>query len=139
MSSTTALKGVVLRHRRLRVQPADAERALPSPRRTGPLAHAALSATPATAFKWAVAVGAAEDEFPQSIMLDPEQLHALRARRTSSARGSPRVRPYGQLGHGHPVPALGTYDFYIVDSALTPRSTRFGRRVLPATGPRSSG
>ena len=52
-----------------------------------------------------VAVGAAEDEFPQSIMLDPEQLMPFVRVNKLGKRFTPGVRPLRPAGHGHPVPA----------------------------------
>ena len=64
-----------------------------------------------------VAVGAAEDEFPQSIMLDPEQLMPFVRVNKLGKRFTPEYDPYGQLAMAIQYQP-GTYDFYIVDSAL---------------------
>lgn len=80
-----------------------------------------------------VAVGAAEDEFPQSIMLDPEQLMPFVRVNKLGKRFTPEYDPYGQLAMAIQYQP-GTYDFYIVDSALdtkidkiwTPSSSCYG-------------
>lgn len=119
-------------HRRLRVQPADAERALPPAQRAGPLAHRRLRQH-GDGLQMGVAVGAAEDEFPQSIMLDPEQLMPFVRVNKLGKRFTPEYDPYGQLAMAIQYQP-GTYDFYIVDSALdtkidkiwTPSSSCYG-------------
>ena len=84
-----------------------------------------------------LAVGAAEDEYPQPIMLDPEQLMPyLRVNRLGK-RFTPEYEPYGHLALSIQAQP-GTYDFYVVDSALdekidkiwTPSSSCYGAKEV---------
>lgn len=80
-----------------------------------------------------LAVGAAEDEFPQAIMLDPEQLMPYVRVNKLGKRFAPEYEPYGHLALSIQAQP-GTYDFYIVDGALdekidkiwTPSSSCYG-------------
>lgn len=80
-----------------------------------------------------LAVGAAEDEFPQSIMLDPEQLMPYVRVNKLGERFTPEYEPYGHLALAIQAQP-GTYDYYIVDSAIeekidkiwTPSSSCYG-------------
>ena len=91
-----------------------------------------------------VAIGAAEDDFPQSIMLDPEQLMPFMRVNKLGKRFHPEYSPYG-----HQALAIqaqpGTYDFYIVDSEIetkidkiwTPSSSCYGPKEIWAGAARS--
>lgn len=84
-----------------------------------------------------IAIGAAEDEFPQPIMLDPEQLMPFVRVNNLGKRFTPEYDPYGQLAMAIQYQP-GTYDFYIVDSALdtkidkiwTPSSSCYGPKEV---------
>lgn len=84
-----------------------------------------------------LAVGAAEDEFPQAIMLDPEQLMPYLRVNKLGKRFTPEYEPYGHLALSIQAQP-GTYDFYIVDSALdskidkiwTPSSSCYGPKEV---------
>ena len=80
-----------------------------------------------------LAVGAAEDEFPHAIMLDPEQLMPYLRVNKLGKRFTPEYEPYGHLALAIQAQP-GTYDFYVVDSAIgekidkiwTPSSSCYG-------------
>lgn len=84
-----------------------------------------------------VAVGAAEDEFPQPIMLDPEQLMPYLRVNKLGRRFTPEYEPYGHLAMAIQAQP-GTYDFYVVDSAIgekidkiwTPSSSCYGPKEV---------
>lgn len=84
-----------------------------------------------------LAVGAAEDEFPQAIMLDPEQLMPYVRVNKLGKRFTPEYEPYGHLALAIQAQP-GTYDYYIVDSALpekidkiwTPSSSCYGPKEV---------
>lgn len=84
-----------------------------------------------------LAVGAVEDEFPQAIMLDPEQLMPYVRVNKLGKRFTPEYEPYGHLALSIQAQP-GTYDFYIVDSALdskidkiwTPSSSCYGPKEV---------
>ena len=84
-----------------------------------------------------VAGGAAEDEFPHAIMLDPEQrMPYLRVNKLGK-RFTPEYEPYGHLALAIQAQP-GTYDFYVVDSAIgekidkiwTPSSSCYGPKEV---------
>lgn len=88
-----------------------------------------------------IAVGAAEDEFPQPTMLDPEQLMPYLRVNKLGKRFTPEYEPYGHLALAIQAQP-GTYDFYIVDDAIdekidkiwTPSSSCYGpKEVWTAT------
>ncbi|MBE6465617.1 FAD-binding protein [Denitrobacterium detoxificans] len=92
-----------------------------------------------------LAVGAAEDEFPQAIMLDPEQLMPYMRVNKLGKRFTPEYEPYGHLALAIQAQPEA-YDYYIVDSALatkidkiwTPSSSCYGPKevwVAAATSP----
>ncbi|NTU90257.1 MAG: FAD-binding protein, partial [Actinobacteria bacterium] len=64
-----------------------------------------------------LSVGAAEDDFPQAIMLDPQQLMPFVRVNKLGKRYAPEYEPYG-----HQALAIqsqpGAFDYYIVDSAI---------------------
>ncbi|QEM69848.1 FAD-binding protein [Geobacter sp. FeAm09] len=64
-----------------------------------------------------LAVGAAEDEYPHSIMLDPEQLMPFLRVNKLGKRFTPEYEPYGHLALAIQAQP-GAYDYYIVDSAI---------------------
>lgn len=84
-----------------------------------------------------LAVGGAEDDYPQSVMLDPEQLMPYVRVNKLGKRFHPEYSPYG-----HQALAIqsqpGAYDFYIVDSAIdtkidkiwTPSSSCYGPKEV---------
>lgn len=80
-----------------------------------------------------LAVGAAEDEFPQAIMLDPQQLMPFVRVNKLGKRFAPEYEPYGHLALSIQAQP-GTYDFYIVDGDIankidkiwTPSSSCYG-------------
>ncbi|MEG2533657.1 MAG: FAD-binding protein, partial [Gordonibacter sp.] len=84
-----------------------------------------------------LAVGAAEDEFPQAIMLDPEQLMPYLRVNKLGKRFTPEYEPYGHLALAIQAQP-GTYDFYVVDSAIdkkidkiwTPSSSCYGPKEV---------
>ncbi len=84
-----------------------------------------------------IAVGAAEDEFPQPIMLDPEQLMPYLRVNKLGKRFTPEYEPYGHLAMAIQAQP-GTYDFYVVDSAIaekigkiwTPSSSCYGPKEV---------
>lgn len=84
-----------------------------------------------------IAVGAAEDEFPQPIMLDPEQLMPYLRVNKLGRRFAPEYEPYGHLAMAIQAQP-GTYDFYVVDSAIgekidkiwTPSSSCYGPKEV---------
>lgn len=91
-----------------------------------------------------LAVGAAEDDFPQAIMLDPEQLMPYLRVNKLGKRFAPEYEPYGHQALSIQAQP-GTYDFYIVDSDIatkidkvwTPSSSCYGPKevwVGAATG-----
>lgn len=91
-----------------------------------------------------LAVGAAEDDFPQAIMLDPEQLMPFVRVNKLGKRFSPEYEPYGHLALSIQAQP-GAYDYYIVDGALaskidkiwTPSSSCYGPKetwITAATG-----
>lgn len=91
-----------------------------------------------------IAVGAAEDEFPQPIMLDPEQLMPYLRVNKLGKRFAPEYEPYGHLALAIQAQP-GTYDFYIVDDAIdekidkiwTPSSSCYGPREAWTAAARS--
>ncbi len=84
-----------------------------------------------------LAVGAAEDEFPQAIMLDPEQLMPYLRVNKLGKRFTPEYEPYGHLAMAIQAQPE-TYDFYVVDSAIgqkidkiwTPSSSCYGPKEV---------
>ena len=84
-----------------------------------------------------LAVGAAEDEFPHAIMLDPEQLMPYLRVNKLGERFTPEYEPYGHLALAIQAQP-GTYDFYVVDSAIgekidkiwTPSSSCYGPKEV---------
>ena len=84
-----------------------------------------------------LAVGAAEDEFPQPIALDPEQLMPYLRVNKLGKRFTPEYEPYGHLAMAIQAQP-GTYDFYIVDGAIgekidkiwTPSSSCYGPKEV---------
>lgn len=91
-----------------------------------------------------IAVGAAEDEFPQPIMLDPEQLMPYLRVNKLGKRFTPEYEPYGHLALAIQAQS-GTYDFYIVDDAIdekidkiwTPSSSCYGPKEAWTAAARS--
>ena len=91
-----------------------------------------------------LAVGAAEDEFPQAIMLDPEQLMPYLRVNKLGKRFTPEYEPYGHLALSIQAQP-GTYDFYIVDDAIdakidkiwTPSSSCYGPKEAWTAAARS--
>ncbi len=91
-----------------------------------------------------IAVGAAEDEFPQPIMLDPEQLMPYLRVNKLGKRFTPEYEPYGHLALAIQAQP-GTYDFYIVDDAIdekidkiwTPSSSCYGPKEVWTAAARS--
>lgn len=91
-----------------------------------------------------LAVGAAEDEFPQPIMLDPEQLMPYLRVNKLGKRFTPEYEPYGHLALAIQAQP-GTYDFYIVDDAIdekidkiwTPSSSCYGPKEVWTAAARS--
>lgn len=91
-----------------------------------------------------IAVGAAEDEFPQPIMLDPEQLMPYLRVNKLGKRFAPEYEPYGHLALAIQAQP-GTYDFYIVDDAIdekidkiwTPSSSCYGPKEAWTAAARS--
>lgn len=85
----------------------------------------------------ALAIGAAEDDYPHAVMLDPEQLMPYVRVNKLGKRFHPEYEPYG-----HQALAIqqqpGAYDFYIVDSAIdtkidkiwTPSSSCYGPKEV---------
>ncbi len=91
-----------------------------------------------------LAVGAAEDEFPQAVMLDPEQLMPFVRVNKLGKRFAPEYESYGHQALSIQAQP-GTYDFYIVDGDIaskidkiwTPSSSCYGPKnvwVSAATG-----
>ena len=84
-----------------------------------------------------LAVGAAEDDFPHAIMLDPEQLMPYLRVNKLGERFTPEYEPYGHLALAIQAQP-GTYDFYVVDSAIgekidkiwTPSSSCYGPKEM---------
>lgn len=84
-----------------------------------------------------LAVGAAEDEFPQAIMLDPEQLMPYLRVNKLGKRFTPEYEPYGHLSLAIQYQP-GTYDYYIVDGEIaskidkvwTPSSSCYGPKEV---------
>lgn len=84
-----------------------------------------------------LAVGAAEDDFPQAIMLDPEQLMPYLRVNKLGKRFTAEYEPYGHLAMAIQAQP-GTYDFYIVDGAIdtkidkiwTPSSSCYGPKEV---------
>lgn len=84
-----------------------------------------------------IAIGAAEDEFPQPIMLDPEQLMPYLRVNKLGKRFTPEYEPYGHLAMAIQAQP-GTYDFYVVDGAIaekidkiwTPSSSCYGPKEV---------
>lgn len=91
-----------------------------------------------------ITVGAAEDEFPQPIMLDPEQLMPYLRVNKLGKRFTPEYEPYGHLALAIQAQP-GTYDFYIVDDAIdekidkiwTPSSSCYGPKEVWTAAARS--
>lgn len=84
-----------------------------------------------------LAVGAAEDEYPHAIMLDPEQLMPYLRVNKLGKRFTPEYEPYGHLALAIQAQP-STYDFYIVDSEIgtkidkiwTPSSSCYGPKEV---------
>lgn len=84
-----------------------------------------------------IAVGAAEDEFPQPIMLDPQQLMPYLRVNKLGKRFTPEYEPYGHLALAIQAQP-GTYDYYIVDGDIenkidkiwTPSSSCYGPKEV---------
>ncbi len=91
-----------------------------------------------------IAVGGAEDELPQPIMLDPEQLMPYLRVNKLGKRFTPEYEPYGHLALAIQAQP-GTYDFYIVDDAIdekidkiwTPSSSCYGPKEVWTAAARS--
>lgn len=85
----------------------------------------------------ALEVGAGEDDFPQAIMLDPEQLMPYLRVNKLGVRFAPEYEPYGHLAMSIQAQP-GTFDYYIVDGALsekidkvwTPSSSCYGPKEV---------
>jgi succinate dehydrogenase/fumarate reductase flavoprotein subunit len=84
-----------------------------------------------------LAVGAAEDDFPQAIMLDPEQLMPYLRVNALGKRFMAEYEPYGHLAMGiQAQPAA--FDWYVVDEAIdtkidkvwTPSSSCYGPKEV---------
>lgn len=85
----------------------------------------------------ALAIGAAEDDYPHAVMLDPEQLMPYVRVNKLGKRFHPEYEPYG-----HQALAIqqqpGAFDFYIVDDAIdtkidkiwTPSSSCYGPKEV---------
>ncbi|WP_261433756.1 FAD-dependent oxidoreductase [Berryella wangjianweii] len=81
--------------------------------------------------------GAAEDDFPQAIMLDPEQLMPYLRVNKLGRRFTPEYETYGHLAEAIQAQP-GAFDFYVVDSALpqkidkiwTPSSSCYGPKQV---------
>lgn len=84
-----------------------------------------------------LAVGAAEDEFPQAIMLDPEQLMPYVRVNKLGKRFAPEYEPYGHLALAIQAQP-GTYDYYIVDSALTTKIDKIWTPSSSCYGPKEA-
>lgn len=82
-----------------------------------------------------LAVGAAEDEFPQAIMLDPEQLMPFVRVNKLGRRFTPEYESYGHLAMAIQAQP-GTYDFYIVDSAIDQKIDRIWTPSSSCYGPK---
>ena len=99
---------------------------------------------PGDGHQMGIAVGAAEDEFPQPIMLDPEQLMPYLRVNKLGKRFTPEYEPYGHLALAIQAQP-GTYDFYIVDDAIdekidkiwTPSSSCYGPKEVWTAAARS--
>ena len=84
-----------------------------------------------------LAVGAAEDEFPQAIMIDPEQLMPYVRVNKLGKRFTPEYEPYGHLALAIQAQPEA-YGYYIVDSAIdskidkiwTPSSSCYGPKKV---------
>lgn len=85
----------------------------------------------------ALAVGAAEDDYPHAVMLDPEQLMPYVRVNRLGKRFAPEYEPYGHLALAIQQQPQA-YDFYIVDSAIddkidkiwTPSSSCYGPKEV---------
>lgn len=64
-----------------------------------------------------LAVGAIEDDFPQALLLDPEQLMPYVRVNASGKRFMAEYEPYGHVAMGIQSQP-GAFDWYIVDSAI---------------------
>jgi succinate dehydrogenase/fumarate reductase flavoprotein subunit len=91
-----------------------------------------------------LAVGGAEDDFPQAIMLDPEQLMPYLRVNALGKRFMAEYEPYGHLAMGiQAQPAA--FDWYIVDDAIetkidkiwTPSSSCYGPKEIWAGAAKS--
>lgn len=84
-----------------------------------------------------LAVGAAEDDYPHSIMLDPEQLMPYLRVNKLGKRFAPEYESYGHVALSIQAQP-GAYDFYIVDSEIatkidkvwTPSSSCYGPKEV---------
>lgn len=85
----------------------------------------------------ALAIGAAEDDYPHAVMLDPEQLMPYVRVNKLGKRFTPEYEPYGHLALAiQQQPSA--YDFYIVDSEIetkidkiwTPSSSCYGPKEV---------
>lgn len=84
-----------------------------------------------------IAVGAAEDEFPQSIMLDPEQLMPYVRVNKLGKRFTPEYEPYGHLAMAIQAQP-GTYDFYVVDGAIAEKIDKIWTPSSSCYGPKEA-
>ena len=82
-----------------------------------------------------IAVGAAEDEFPQPIMLDPEQLMPYLRVNKLGKRFTPEYEPYGHLAMAIQAQP-GTYDFYVVDGAIAEKINKIWTPSSSCYGPK---
>ncbi|MGV8083108.1 MAG: FAD-binding protein [Coriobacteriia bacterium] len=84
-----------------------------------------------------LAVGAAEDDFPQAIMLDPQQLMPYVRVNKLGKRFTPEYEPYNHLALAIQAQP-GAHDFYIVDGKIaekidkiwTPSSSCYGPKEI---------
>ena len=84
-----------------------------------------------------IAVGAAEDEFPQPIMLDPEQLMPYLRVNKLGKRFTPEYEPYGHLAMAIQAQP-GTYDFYVVDGAIAEKIDKIWTPSSSCYGPKEA-
>lgn len=83
-----------------------------------------------------LAVGAAEDEYPQAIMLDPEQLMPYLRVNKLGKRFVPEYEPYGHLAMAIQAQPE-TYDYYIVDGAIETKIDKIWTPSSSCYGPKS--
>lgn len=80
-----------------------------------------------------LAVGAIEDDYPQSIMLDPSQLMSFMRVNALGKRFMPEIEPYSHMAMGIQAQP-GGYDYFIVDSEI---ANKMDYIWTPSTGPSS--